>query len=82
MTAPIPRSHLDTRFQDLETAAMTTPRRWPAWIAPVLICVVALGFRLWYLGEVRGQLDFEQPVVDAGYHDYWAWGMASRMTRS
>jgi Flp pilus assembly protein TadD len=48
-----------------------------AWIAPVLVCLVALGVRLWYLDEARGQFDFEQPVVDAGYHDYWAWGMAS-----
>ena len=43
----------------------------------MLICLVALGLRFWYLDEARGQFDFERPVVDAGYHDYWAWGMAS-----
>lgn len=46
------------------------------WI-PVMIFLLALAFRAAYLQEIRPLPDFTMPLVDAGYHDYWAWGMAS-----
>ncbi len=47
------------------------------WIVPGLIFALALAMRLAYVAEIRTEPDFERPLVDAGYHDYWAWGMAS-----
>lgn len=47
------------------------------WLIPGLIFALALAMRLAYVAEIRTEPDFERPLVDAGYHDYWAWGMAS-----
>ncbi|MGK0219856.1 MAG: tetratricopeptide (TPR) repeat protein [Planctomycetota bacterium] len=38
----------------------------------ILALVLGLLMRAGYLAERSAQPDFEQPVVDAGYHDYWA----------
>ena len=48
-----------------------------AWVLPLVIFVVALALRAAYLAEASQQPDFERPLVDAGYHDFWAWGMVS-----
>ncbi|MCP4249522.1 MAG: tetratricopeptide repeat protein [bacterium] len=40
------------------------------------IFLVALALRLMYLGEIVDLPEFDAPAVDAGYHDYWAWGLA------
>jgi len=42
-----------------------------------VIVVVAFGLRLAYLREIVHLPEFEIPAADAGYHDYWAWGLAS-----
>lgn len=34
-----------------------------------------------YVSEIRDLPEFEMPAVDAGYHDYWAWGLASGQWR-
>ena len=47
------------------------------WWIPALIFVLALVFRGAYLREASALPDFAVPQVDAGYHDYWAWGMVS-----
>ncbi|HOW97264.1 MAG TPA: tetratricopeptide repeat protein [Kiritimatiellia bacterium] len=44
-------------------------------ILPVLL-LAAAGLRLLYFGEIRGRADFIHPGLDAGYHDYWARGIA------
>ncbi|MCH7812766.1 MAG: tetratricopeptide repeat protein [Planctomycetes bacterium] len=41
-----------------------------------VIVLVALALRLMYLGEIVDLPEFDAPAVDAGYHDYWAWGLA------
>jgi Flp pilus assembly protein TadD len=41
------------------------------------IFLTALALRLIYLGEIVDGPQFDTPAVDAGYHDYWAWGLAS-----
>lgn len=45
----------------------------------VLLIILALGagLRVAYLLEVRDHPDFERPVIDAAFHDYWARGIAS-----
>jgi Flp pilus assembly protein TadD/4-amino-4-deoxy-L-arabinose transferase-like glycosyltransferase len=59
----------------MEPAPQTSRAR--RWLVPGLIFVLALAVRLAYVAEIRGEPDFERPLVDAGYHDYWAWGTAS-----
>ena len=44
-------------------------------ILPALL-VAAAALRLLYFGEIRGRADFLHPGLDAGYHDYWARGLA------
>ena len=46
-------------------------------LVPLLLFFLALAVRLAYLAEIRSEPDFASPLVDAGYHDYWAWGIAS-----
>ena len=41
------------------------------------VFVLALGLRAGYLSEIVDLPEFDRPAVDAGYHDYWAWGLAS-----
>lgn len=55
----------------------STPSSRRTWVAPLVIFLLALAFRGAYVAEIRSLPDFEAPLVDAGYHDYWAWGMAS-----
>ncbi len=45
----------------------------------ILAGVLLLGalLRLLYLREIRGDPDFDHPAIDAGYHHYWARGIAS-----
>jgi len=47
-----------------------------AWLMAVVF-VLALILRGIYLQEIQRLPEFDQPPVDAGYHDYWAWGLAS-----
>jgi len=42
-----------------------------------LIMLLGLALRLIYLNELVRSPDFQYPDVDAGYHDYWARGLAS-----
>lgn len=42
-----------------------------------VIIIVGIGLRGLYLRELVNTPDFEFPLVDADYHDYWARGMAS-----
>jgi hypothetical protein len=41
------------------------------------IFALALALRLAHLTEVVEQPDFDRPLVDAGYHDRWAWSAVS-----
>jgi len=41
------------------------------------VFLAAFALRVLYLGEIVHQPEFDLPAVDAGYHDYWAWGLAS-----
>lgn len=43
----------------------------------VAVFCVAFALRVLYLREIVHQPEFNLPAVDAGYHDYWAWGLAS-----
>jgi len=54
-------------------------QRWigTRWGLPVIVFLIALLLRGLYLGEIQELPDFESPLVDAGYHDFWAWGIAS-----
>ena len=45
------------------------------WFLPALV-LIALVPRLLYFNEIRTRADFENPGLDAGYHDYWARGLA------
>jgi 4-amino-4-deoxy-L-arabinose transferase-like glycosyltransferase len=48
------------------------------WTFIVLAAILVLGLvlRLSYLAELRRAPDFAEPFSDAGYHDYWARGLA------
>ncbi|MCA9728940.1 MAG: glycosyltransferase family 39 protein [Candidatus Eisenbacteria bacterium] len=48
-------------------------RSW-IWLGAILLFSATL--RLVYLQEVRQAPDFSAPEVDAGFHDYWARGLA------
>jgi hypothetical protein len=41
-----------------------------------LILALAAVVRLLYFLDIRPQPDFRHPGLDAGYHDYWARGLA------
>lgn len=43
----------------------------------IAIFVAALALRAVYLSEIVSLPEFDMPAVDAGYHDYWAWGLVS-----
>jgi 4-amino-4-deoxy-L-arabinose transferase-like glycosyltransferase len=45
-------------------------------IALAVIILVGLALRVLYLRELTNAPDFEFPLVDSEYHDYWARGMA------
>ncbi len=49
----------------------------------ILFIILSFGFilRLVYLAEIKRAPDFALPLVDAGYHDYWARSAASRQWR-
>ena len=52
----------------------------PAWLHGALLGVVvvaALALRLSYLQERQQAPDFDSPIADAAFHDYWARGMAT-----
>ncbi|OUS31660.1 hypothetical protein A9Q99_03570 [Gammaproteobacteria bacterium 45_16_T64] len=42
-----------------------------------MIFFIALGVRVAYFIEMKADPEYLQPSVDAYYHDYWAWGLAS-----
>ena len=46
-------------------------------LAPFGVFLLAFTLRCGYLAEIVDDPDFAAPLVDAGYHDYWAWGLAS-----
>lgn len=55
------------------------PPRWAdrssmLWLLGILLVSVVL--RVFYLQEVRQAPDYRAPEVDAGFHDYWARGLA------
>ncbi len=52
------------------------PRRFDSRYIPAVALIVAAVLRLLYFQEVRTQPDFAHPGLDAGYHDYWARGLA------
>ncbi|MCX6348221.1 MAG: glycosyltransferase family 39 protein, partial [Candidatus Aureabacteria bacterium] len=41
------------------------------------ILLIGIALRLFYLGEIRGNPDFDHPAIDAGYHYYWARGITT-----
>ena len=43
----------------------------------VAILLAGLGLRAAYLSELSHAPDFEHPLADAGFHDYWARGLAT-----
>lgn len=49
----------------------------PVSLILTLVLLVAAGLRLAYYLERSAQPDFSFPVSDAGFHDYWARGLAS-----
>jgi tetratricopeptide (TPR) repeat protein len=53
-------------------------RRLRAWEIGVLAVILAFGVavRAGYLAEARQAPDFASPAVDAGFHDWWARGLA------
>lgn len=56
----------------MAAALDSSPQRAGGLLGLVLALVFGLLMRVGYLAERSAQPDFEQPVVDAGYHDYWA----------
>ena len=48
----------------------------PTRLALLAILVLGALLRIGYLHEVSQQPDFDHPLVDAGFHDYWARGLA------
>jgi len=46
------------------------------WLVLAGILLVGLSLRAAYLGEIVRGPDFDSPGVDAGFHDYWARGLA------
>jgi len=50
--------------------------RWP-WILLAGILLCGAGVRGLYLREIADAPDFDHPAVDAGFHDYWARGLAT-----
>ena len=70
------------RPRSLEGAADKPPgssRRRPSADLLVLagIVLVGLGLRAAYLRELVHRPDFSAPTIDAGFHDYWARGLAA-----
>ncbi|MFT4539069.1 MAG: Flp pilus assembly protein TadD/4-amino-4-deoxy-L-arabinose transferase-like glycosyltransferase [Planctomycetota bacterium] len=65
----------DAAPRSIEPESNALPRA--KWWVLVLLFAGALAFRIGYLNEASQLPDFEAPLVDAGYHDYWAWGIAS-----
>jgi len=53
----------------------TAPRR--EWLVLGGIVLVGLMLRVSYLREIVDAPDFEYPLVDAQFHDYWARGLAT-----
>ncbi len=55
-----------------------TDRRLRAWEIAALAVILAFGVavRAGYLAEARQAPDFASPAVDAGFHDWWARGLA------
>ncbi|MFH0982197.1 MAG: tetratricopeptide repeat protein [Planctomycetota bacterium] len=47
------------------------------WVGLGAILLVGAGSRLLYLRELVDKPDFTVPAVDAGFHDYWARGLAT-----
>jgi tetratricopeptide (TPR) repeat protein len=47
-------------------------RRWPEWLALLLIVLLGLLLRVLYLQEISHQPTFEHPLYDPQYNDYWA----------
>jgi tetratricopeptide (TPR) repeat protein len=43
----------------------------------VAILLAGAGLRFAYLGEIRDAPDFESPIADAAFHDYWARALVS-----
>jgi len=62
-----------------ERTGPARPRRAARWEWQVIgvILLVGLGLRVAYLREVRQRPDFDSPISDAGYNDYWARGLAT-----
>lgn len=56
----------------MAAALESNPQRAGGLLGLILALVFGLLMRAGYLAERSAQPDFEQPVVDAGYHDYWA----------
>jgi tetratricopeptide (TPR) repeat protein len=61
----------DTPARGERLSARTT------WIVLGIILLAGLGLRLAYLTELRETPDFAAPLADAGFHDYWARGLAT-----
>ena len=49
------------------------------WRLSALLGILLLGLlvRVLYLNEAQGEPDFDQPLVDAAFNDYWARGLSS-----
>ncbi len=52
-------------------------RKSPSVIVPIAVFLTALSIRIAYVVEISDEPEFSHPGVDAEYHDYWAWGIAS-----
>ncbi len=55
---------------------MTRPTRDRTLLVLALILLAGAFLRVGYLQEARQQPDFDHPLIDAGFHDYWARGLA------
>jgi tetratricopeptide (TPR) repeat protein len=59
------------------TSRKRTPLSPRVLLVLAVIILAGMGLRGLYLHELVNTPDFEFPLVDADYHDYWARGMAS-----
>ena len=53
------------------------PARRRDWLVLGAILLAGLGLRAAYVGELVGKPDFDAPLADAQYNDYWARGLAT-----
>lgn len=76
MTKKKVKSRGDAEKRGRKPSATSRPLGRSVLIALALILLAGIAVRGVYLAELVDTPDFEYPLVDADYHDYWARGMA------